>query len=117
MNYNTKPISQDVLDKLLSVTYTLLPSGVAIVCEITFKNLHTVHGIAKVVDMENFDLHVGRKAAYNKALDAAFEFIAYDMHTAIASNEIPSKHAELTAKHKSNPLWPMGSAIVGITGD
>lgn len=99
MNVNTKPTFADVKAMIRSTTFTQLPSGSAIVCEITLHNMHTVHGIANVVDMENYDEDLGRKAAEAKAIDRLFELLAYDLHTKMATQEIPNKHQLLTSAH------------------
>lgn len=80
MNVYTKPTMQMVTDKIKSVTYTRLPAGTAIVCEIQLHNLHTCHGIAVVVDMDNDNVEMGKKTAYDKAVTGVFEVVAYELH-------------------------------------
>lgn len=100
MNSATKPTITEVKSMIEEVTYTRLPSGTAIVCEMTLTGLHPVHGIAAVVDMENYDNDQGCKAAYSRALDKAFEVLAYTLHQRMHRGNIPSKHAELVATYK-----------------
>src|ERR1700747_2111131 len=105
MNSNTRPTKHMVNDMIKSVTYTRLPSGSAIVCEITLKNLHTVHGIAQVVDLDNYDEDTGCCAAYDKAYAAVFELAAFGMHAIMHAGDLESRHAELTeAYQKENPV-------------
>lgn len=80
MNPHTRPTMQMVLDKIQTITYTRLPSGTAIVCEIQLTNLHLCHGIAVVCDMVNDDAVLGKKAAYDKAIAQVFNLVAYDLH-------------------------------------
>ncbi|QDH83461.1 hypothetical protein [Achromobacter phage Motura] len=84
MNPNTK-LSLPIIELYVAqFTYTVLPSGRAIVCEATLNNGHCVHGIANVIDIENFDQAAGESAAKRKALDAVAEYAAYDMQTQIS---------------------------------
>lgn len=57
-------------------TYTVLPSGRAVVCQITLATGHTEEGIAHVIDGENFNLKKGRDAARRKAMDGVYRYIA-----------------------------------------
>lgn len=104
MNQNTRPTMQMVLDKIAGVTYTRLPSGTAIVCEITLHNLHRCHGIAVVVDMENDDPEMGKKVAYDKAIMPIFDIVAYEMHNLMRDTEgnipaIANRNRELCEAH------------------
>ena len=53
MNHNTRLSVEDVKAMIQSTTYTRLPSGKAIVCEIVLETGWTCHGIASVIDLEN----------------------------------------------------------------
>lgn len=99
-NPNTRPTMAQVEAMILTKTYTRLPSGTAIVCELTLQNLHPVHGIAMVVDMENHNDELGCKAAYSKALDKAFEVMAYLLHQRMACGAIPNNHEALVQSYK-----------------
>lgn len=103
MNPATRPTREMVMDSIRSATYTRLPSGVAVVCELTLKNLHVVHGIAKVCDLENHDDQRGKEVAFNKALDEAFEFVAYDLHSKMLAGDVESNHAVLMAAYDGQP--------------
>lgn len=103
MNPNTRPTLAMAEAAILSTTYTRLPSGVAIVCEITMWNLHRCHGIANVVDMENYDEARGQKAAYDLALPKVFEVLSFDLHNKMIDQQIPNRHQELcVAYHNDN---------------
>lgn len=99
MNLNTK-VTQAMIDGWIkNVTYTRLSSGTAIVCEITLYNNHHVHGIANVVDLENYDEELGIAASYRKAVDALCDKIAFSLHENMWTQVIPNKHAELLAEY------------------
>lgn len=103
MNPNTRPTMQMVLDKINTVTYTRLPSGTAIVCEIQLVNLHLCHGIAVVCDMDNDDAIQGKKVAYDKAIAQVFDIVAYDLHNHMTYNkaEVPNQNYELQQMHQA----------------
>ncbi len=101
MNLNTKPTMADANAMIAHVSYTRLPSGTAIVCEITQINGHTEHGIARVVDMENYDNNAGCKAAYGYALAAVFNNVANAYHTRMAKGAIPNNHFQLVEEHRN----------------
>lgn len=58
-------------------TYTKLPSGKKLVCELTLKNGFTVTGIASVVSVENFDLEIGKKISKANAINEIWPFEGY----------------------------------------
>jgi hypothetical protein len=94
-----------VLDKIAGVTYTRLPSGTAIVCEIQMRNMHLCHGIAVVVDMDNDDAERGKKVAYDKAVTQVFDYVAYDLHNKMDDDtglgpDISNRHLVLCNEHK-----------------
>ena len=64
-------------------SYTILPSGTAIVCELIMLNGHKEHGIANVVDGRNFDFEEGKKAARGRALDGVFKILAHRKHETV----------------------------------
>lgn len=106
MNVYTKPTMQMVTDKIKSVTYTRLPAGTAIVCEIQLHNLHTCHGIAVVVDMDNDDVEMGKTEAYRKALTGVFEIVAYELHNKMTADHtgtltLGNCNQELQAAHQA----------------
>lgn len=63
-------------DAIFGETYTVLPSGRSIVCQLTLSMGHTEEGIAHVIDAENFNLKKGREAARRKAMDGVFRYLA-----------------------------------------
>lgn len=63
-------------DAIFGETYTVLPSGRSIVCQLTLSMGHTEEGIAHVIDAENFNLKKGREAARRKAMEGVFRYLA-----------------------------------------
>jgi hypothetical protein len=49
----------DILKKVKGVTFTRLPSGKTLICEITLENGFTVRGEGNCVSPENFNLQIG----------------------------------------------------------
>lgn len=105
MNPYTKLTKQAVESCIRNVTYTRLPSGCSIVCEITLPNLHRVHGIASVIDLENYDEKLGKEAAYAKALDELFKVLSYVKHESMYTGLIDSNHVALVAEWDAQPNY------------
>lgn len=73
-----KTVTKELIEgKIKEVTYTVLPSGKSIVCEITLENGFTVRGDAAVVDKAYFDEAVGQKIAYGRAFDKIWQIEGY----------------------------------------
>ena len=60
---------EDIEGKIKNRTFTTLPSGKVMICEITLENGFTVRGEAAVVDKENFDQDTGENISYERAVD------------------------------------------------
>lgn len=58
-------------------SYTTLPSGKVMVCELTLRNGFTVRGEAAVVSKANFDEEVGRKISRENARNKVWELEGY----------------------------------------
>jgi hypothetical protein len=74
MNTVTK---EHVASRIVSDTYTILPSGKVMVCELTLQNGFTVRGGASVVDKSNFNEEIGKNISYRKAVDKIWELEGY----------------------------------------
>jgi len=68
---------ESIKKKIRHVDYWESPSGKAIVCELTLENGYTVRGESAVVCKENFKKDVGRKIAYDKAVDKIWALEGY----------------------------------------
>lgn len=60
-----------------NVTYTVLPSGKTLICEVTLVNGFTVIGKASVVSKENFIEEIGRKVSFERAVQSIYELEGY----------------------------------------
>ena len=68
---------QEVDDTIKAETYTTLPSGKVMVCELTLRNGFTVRGEAAVVSKANFNEDVGRKISRENARNKVWELEGY----------------------------------------
>lgn len=78
---NYKVTKEMVEEQVVDKTFTLLPSGKKMICELTLKNGFTVTGEAGVVDKENFVQEVGERISYQRALDNVWPLLGYEMQT------------------------------------
>lgn len=80
-----KPTMSAVTAAIHSVTYTVLPSGRVTICEIILYHDkgHSVFGHSAVVHKELFDKKLGEQAAYNRAIDKVWDYVAYNIHQGI----------------------------------
>lgn len=78
---NYKVTKEMVEEQIVGKTFTTLPSGKKMVCELTLKNGFTVTGEASVVDKENFVQEVGEKISYQRAFDKVWYLLGYEMQT------------------------------------
>jgi len=67
----------DIDNVIVGCTYTLLPSGKCMVCELTLKNGYTVRGESACVSKENFDREIGKKISYTNARDKIWGLEGY----------------------------------------
>lgn len=78
---NYKVTKEMIEEQIVDKTFTLLPSGKKMVCEITLKNGFTVTGEAGVVDKENFVQEIGERLSYQRAFDNIWPLIGYEMQS------------------------------------
>ena len=58
---------EDIDAVIVSETYTVLPSGKAMICELILRNGFSVRGESACVSKENFNEEIGRKVAFDDA--------------------------------------------------
>lgn len=58
---------EDIDAKIIGKTFTKLPSGKCMICEITLANGFTVRGESACVSVANFDQEIGEKISYEDA--------------------------------------------------
>lgn len=65
---NAPRLCPDDIDNVIdTATYTILPSGKCMICELTLKNGFSVRGESSCVSKSNFNEEVGRKISYEDA--------------------------------------------------
>lgn len=69
--------SEDINNVIVDVTYTVLPSGKVMVCELTLKNGYSVRGEAATVSKENFDEEIGKEISYKNAREKIWQLEGY----------------------------------------
>jgi len=62
---------------IVGETYTILPSGKVMVCELTLRNGFSVRGESAVVSKENFNEETGRIKSRQRAVDKIWELEGY----------------------------------------
>lgn len=107
-NPNTKLNKSAVLEMILSVSFTRLPAGSAIVCELVLKNRHVVHGISSVIDLANFDEQRGKEISYRNAVSKVYDLLTYQVHEWMYDGTLVNNNAalqdEFIAVHGGQPM-------------
>ena len=71
-------LSPSIIDAVIvSETFTELPSGKCLICELTLRNGFTVRGESSCVSKENFDIGIGMKISRENARDKVWGFEGY----------------------------------------
>lgn len=77
-NLNAPRLTPDGISaKIKGATFTNLPSGKCVICEITLENGFTVRGESACVSPENFDQDIGNDIAYKNARDKIWQLEGY----------------------------------------
>lgn len=75
---NAPRLSPEKIDSVIvNETFTVLPSGKVMVCELTLKNGFTVRGEASTVSKENFDHEIGQKISRENARKQIWQLEGY----------------------------------------
>lgn len=85
----------DIDAAIVGETYTTLPSGKVMVCELTLRNGFTVRGEAATVSKANFNEEIGRKISRAAARNKVWELEGYLLQQRLhdASNDFPLGNA------------------------
>jgi hypothetical protein len=77
-NLNAPRLSPADIDRVIvGESYTILPSGKAIICELMLKNGFSVRGESACVSRKNFNEEIGRKIARENARNKIWELEGY----------------------------------------
>lgn len=68
---------EDIDAKIVSETYTILPSGKVMVCELTLENGYTVRGESAAVSKENFNVEIGKVVSRENARKQIWQLEGY----------------------------------------
>jgi hypothetical protein len=68
---------EQIEGKIVGETYTVLPSGKVVVCELTLENGFSVRGEAAVVDRTNFNGEIGMKISKEDAVRKIWQLEGY----------------------------------------
>lgn len=68
---------EDIDAKIKGSTFTNLPSGKCVICEITLQNGFTVRGESACVSPKNFDQEIGNKIAFENARNKIWQLEGY----------------------------------------
>jgi hypothetical protein len=75
---NAPRLTPTLIDGCITeTTYTVLPSGKVMVCELTLVNGFTVRGEAATVSKENFNDEIGKTISFKNAREKIWELEGY----------------------------------------
>lgn len=78
-----------LLEKIVGESYTTMPSGKVMVCELTLQNGFTVRGEAAVVSKENFNDEIGRRVSRENAIEKMWELEGYLLQERLYQDALP----------------------------
>lgn len=71
-------LTPDYIDsKIVSETYTVLPSGKVLVCELLLENGFSVRGEGSAVSKENFNIEIGKDVSRRNAREKIWQLEGY----------------------------------------
>lgn len=84
-------LSPEQIDAVIaSETFTALPSGKVLVCELLLKNGFSVRGEASVVSKENFNEEIGRDISRKKAREQIWQLEGYLLQQRLHEMDTPA---------------------------
>lgn len=75
----------DIDAAIVGETFTVLPSGKVMVCELTLRNGFTVRGEAATVSKDNFNEEIGKKISRENARNKVWELEGYLLQEKLAA--------------------------------
>lgn len=82
---------------IVGETYTTLPSGKVMVCELTLRNGFTVRGESATVSKANFNEEIGRKISRDNARQKVWELEGYLLQDQLANQATPGTSTATSA--------------------
>jgi len=82
----------DIDEVIVGETFTVLPSGKCMVCELTLKNGFTVRGESATVSKENFDEEIGHSISRKDARNKIWGFEGYLLQQHIFDSSLNSEY-------------------------
>lgn len=67
----------DIQGKIKNASYTVLPDGRTTICQLTLENGFTVIGKSACVSLDNFNVAIGEKYAFEEAANKIWELEGY----------------------------------------
>jgi len=90
--------SEDIDAKIKGTTFTKLPSGKCMICELTLKNGFTVRGKASCVSPENFDQEIGEMISLAAAREKIWQLEGYLLQEKNPVGQTAKDRAEIELK-------------------
>ena len=87
-NLNAPRLNPQKIDSVIkSETFTVLPSGKCMICELTLVNGFSIRGEAAAVSKENFDNEIGMKISREDARKKIWGFEGYLLQQKLFENK------------------------------
>lgn len=101
---------EEVQAAIKEETYTVLPNGRTTVCQLTLDNGFTVEGLSACVNIENFDLEIGKQISRRRAEDKVWKLLGFRLaERSFQSSVAPEEAAIIFAPDGSHQLWTPNS--------
>lgn len=86
---NAPRLTPAIIDSLIgSKSFTMMPSGRCMVCELTLKSGPTFYGMSIVASPENFDFSIGEKVSFENARDEVWAYEGSKLRERIVAAEV-----------------------------
>jgi hypothetical protein len=106
-----KVTQEQILSKIVSETYIVMPNGRTTICQLTLENGFTVEGYSACVDAAEFDMNKGRIYAFTDAMNKVWPLEGYLLAQQLFEDAKAAKaHAKAQEKAESEKEW-----VVSIT--
>lgn len=92
----------DIDAAIVEKTFTVLPSGKTMICELTLRNGYTVTGKAATVSKENFDEEIGQKVSFENARNEIWQLEGYLLQERVHTDEINSQINDALAEEEDS---------------